>query len=112
MSDIVEFIWDIGERSCFFCDRFGFEPVEFYSFLVGTEDDFPKRLELLKGDRSACEILVEEIAQRIASDDQKPHRAVRDLIQAYMDKDPEGIFIALSGWGLDSLIKFAFGEEF
>jgi len=112
MSDIVEFVWDTGERSCFFCDFIGFKPVEFYSFLAGTENDFQKRLELLKADRNACETLADETARRIASDDHKPHRAVRDLIQAYTDKDPEGVLMALSGWGLESLIKFAFGEEF
>ena len=29
MSDVVGFIWDTGERSYFFCDRIGFQPVAF-----------------------------------------------------------------------------------
>jgi len=84
---------------------------EVFRGLVGTENDLPKRLELLKTDRSACEALAGEIAQPITSDTHKPHRAIRDLIQAYIDKNPEGILMALSGWGLDSLIKLAFGED-
>ena len=112
ISDVVEFVWDIGDRSCFFCDRIGFEPVEFYSFLVGTESDFPKRLELLKADRSACETLMDEIIRRIFSDENHPGREGRRLIQAYVDKDPEGVLIALCGWELESLIKLAFSEEF
>ena len=111
-SDVVEFIWDTGEHNYYFRDIIGFKPVEFYSFLVGTENNFPNRLELLKADCDACEVLADELAFRIASDDHKPHRAIRDLIQAYTDKDPEGILIALSGWRLDSLIKLAFKEEF
>jgi len=112
MTDIVEFVWDTGERSCFFCDRICFQPVEFYSFLVGTKDDFPKRLALLEEDRSACGTLIEEIGRRVLDDDQKPERAGRTLIQAYNDKDTEGILNALTGWDLESLVKFAFHEEF
>jgi len=111
-SDVVEFILDTGERNHFFCDRFSFQPVEFYSFLVGTENDFPKRLELIKGNRSARETLMDEIVRRISADDNYPSREGKTLIQAYTDKDPEGILIALSGWELESLVKLAFGEEF
>jgi len=110
-SDVVEFIKDNGERHSFFCDRFGFREVEFYSFLVGTESDFPKRLELIKADKSACETLMDEIVRRIFADDNYPSREGKALIQAYTDKDPEGVLIALSGWELESLIKLAFGEE-
>jgi len=28
-SDVVEFLWDTGEHSFFFCDIIGFQPVEF-----------------------------------------------------------------------------------
>lgn len=112
MSDIVEFIWDTGERNCFFCDFIGFKPVEFYSFLAGTENDFQRRLELIKENRSACETLMDEIVRRIFADDNYPGREGRRLIQAYNDKDPEEILIALSGWELESLVKLAFGEEF
>jgi len=111
MSDVVEFIGDTGERSCFFCDTIGFQQVEFYSFLVGTENDLPKRLELLKENCSACETLINEIRSRMFADDQLPDRAGRDFIQAYLAKDLEGILLALGGWELDSLIKFAFGIE-
>jgi len=111
MSDIVEFVWDTGERSCFFCDRIGFQPVDFYSFLVGTDDNFPQRLGMLKEHRFACGVLMEEIARRVFSDDEKPERAGRSLIQAYIAKDTEGILLALTGWGLNSLMELAFGEK-
>jgi hypothetical protein len=108
----VEFVWDTGERSCFFCDMIGFQPVGFHSFLVGTEYDFSQRLDLIKSDRRACETLADEIISQIHSDDHAPNQTGRDVIQAYIDRDPEGILLALSGWELESLIKLAFNEEF
>ena len=111
ISDVVEFIWDTGERSCFFCDRIGFHAIEFDSFLVRTVMDFSERLALIKADRSACETLMDEIIRRIVSDDNQPSRAGRALIQAFIDNKPDEMLVALCGWELKSLIAFAFEEE-
>ncbi|MCL2300940.1 MAG: YodL domain-containing protein [Firmicutes bacterium] len=111
VSDIVEILEDTGERKCFFCDSVGWKPVEFYSFLVGTENDFSRRLELLKEDRVARYTLMNVLIQRIEMNDNYPAREGRDLIQAYLDKNPEGILKCLSALGMESLVERAFWEE-
>lgn len=112
VSDIVEIVSDTGERSCFFCDRVGFHPIEFHSFLVGTQGDLQKRLSLLLENRPACGILMQEIGRRVYADDQKPNAAGHELIQAYISKDPDAMLLALTGWELSSLIRLAFDETF
>jgi len=111
-SDIVEFVEDTGERGCHFCDRFGFQQVEFNSFLVGTEDDPAQHLALLKEDSGACETLMDEIAHQIASDEEGPARAGRALIEAILSKDPGAVLVALCGWDMSTLIERAFPDEF
>jgi len=112
VSDIVEILEDTGERKCFFCDSVGWKPVEFYSFLVGTENDFSRRLELLKEDRLACETLMDEISRQITTDDERPARAGRALIDAILNKDAGAVLAALCGWEMSTLIELAFSDEF
>jgi hypothetical protein len=112
ISDIIEINYGFGTPCCFFCDSIGFCPVIFFGFLAKTRQNFSERLRLLIDDRSACQCLMARIVHEIADTDCDPAKAGRTLIEAFQNKDPDGILLALCGWKLEDLIHLAFDEEF
>lgn len=63
--------------------------------------------ELLRESRESSENLINTFYQEWESDDESFKKKARQLAKAILDKDADGILIALCGWSTQSLLKKA-----
>lgn len=63
--------------------------------------------ELLRESRESSENLINAFYQEWESDDESFKKKARQLAQAILDRDADGVLIALCGWSVQSLLKKA-----
>lgn len=63
--------------------------------------------ELLRESRESSENLINAFYQEWESDDEPFKKKARQLAKAVLDRDADGILIALCGWSVQSLLKKA-----
>lgn len=64
-----------------------------------------QRIARVKADSRLCEHFVEVLLEQIRMDDESTMETGVDLLDAYLERDVDGLLIALCGWRLDSLLN-------
>ena len=69
--------------------------------------DIKLKLRQISADEGACEALAVVLLNNILSDDIAPMKRARDMVEAYLDNDVDGMLIAICGWSMENLMRLA-----
>lgn len=64
-------------------------------------------LQNIKDNRDECEKLAAATLDCIDPDNTRPYRMGSQIIESYLAGDVEGLLLAITGWGMDSVLEFA-----
>ena len=70
-----------------------------------------EKLKLILSNEKLASRLSDSFSKEFESDDEKPSRRGRYMAKAILEKDFEGLLIAICGWSSDSLINMAIYDD-
>lgn len=81
------------------------ETIDAFTRLTPQQKELNDALDEIYGDEGQRERFAELMLEEVLNDTEPYHKIGRQVIDAYRDKDCDGLLLALSGWSIKSLME-------